>query len=718
MQNANTLKVILTFVSLSLLLSLLQNQSLAAPSFANSNFRQLWEYSDKLVDEVPNSGRGFTWGPNSFAVLQEDYAEGIGGKRQVQYFDKSRMELSPDGRTVTNGLLTKELVTGQQQVGNNAFVSRPPSTTPVAGDSNNATAPTYASFKNVITSQPGENTAPARTNQIVNSAVDKAGNVSTLTNLPAQITIAYYEPLLGHNVPTVFLDYQNLIGRIWNGASYINGRVYTDNPTANVFGLPISEPFWLRAVVGGVEKDILTQLFERRILTYTPSNPDPFKVEMGNIGQHYYQWRYAGSAPPKTPARITFWYGLSGELGTVVEELVARYNRSQNFYTVTAVQQTNYDETITRFNSALAGGSLPNLVQIYDIGLQRMIDTKHIIPMQNLIERDNFEIINDFEPAVKSYYTIGNRLYSMPFNSSVPLMYFDKKAFREVGLDPEKRIWTYDELADAARKLIRRNGNSVNRYGVGFTSYSWIFEQQLATQDALFAEPNNGREVRATNLVFNNSAGENWLNLIKNLSSEEVVTFYGNETSNAGRRDNDFLNGRTSIVFNSSALLRSYLNQSAGRIELGVAYLPRPSGAKGGVAIGGASLWITDQGTSAQQEAAWDFVQWLSQPETQAYWSSRTGYYPVRKAAYDLKEMQDFISQVPQFQIAVDQLRATQPSFATQGAVFGTFTSARQEIEAAINSFITGSRDTAKAALDEAARRANTTLQQYNSSIK
>jgi ABC-type transport system substrate-binding protein len=297
MQYGNVLKIVLMFLSLSLLLSLFQDQSIAAPNFANSNFRQLWEYSDKLVDEIPNPGRGFTWGPNSFAVLQEDYQEGVGGKRQVQYFDKSRMELATDGRTVTNGLLTKELVTGQQQVGNSAFVSRTPAITPVAGDSDNANAPNYASFKNVITSQPGENTAPDKNNQIVNSAIDKAGNVTTLTNPPAQVTIGYYEPLLGHNVPTVFLDYQNIVGRVWNGSAYTNGRVYTDNPTANVFGLPISEPFWIKAKVGGVEKDILTQLFERRVLTYTPSNPDPFKVEMGNIGQHYYQWRYAEGVP-------------------------------------------------------------------------------------------------------------------------------------------------------------------------------------------------------------------------------------------------------------------------------------------------------------------------------------------------------------------------------------------------------------------------------------
>ncbi|CAA9245390.1 MAG: hypothetical protein AVDCRST_MAG26-1639, partial [uncultured Chloroflexia bacterium] len=58
------------------------------------------------------------------------------------------------------------------------------------------------------------------------------------------------------------------------------------------FGYPITEPYWTVARVGGVDKHVLAQLFERRALTYTPGNPPGFEVEMGNVGQHYHQWRY------------------------------------------------------------------------------------------------------------------------------------------------------------------------------------------------------------------------------------------------------------------------------------------------------------------------------------------------------------------------------------------------------------------------------------------
>ena len=122
------------------------------------------------------------------------------------------------------------------------------------------------------------------------------------------------------------------------------------------------------------------------------------------------------------------------------------YNSSQSKYYVEAIQQPDYDATITKFNTSLAGGDLPNVVQIYDIGTQRMIDTKRILPVQDFIDKEKLPLVDDLEPAVARYYTIGGKLYSMPFNSSAPVMYYDKNAFKEVGLDPEKKIWTYDEI--------------------------------------------------------------------------------------------------------------------------------------------------------------------------------------------------------------------------------------------------------------------------------
>ncbi len=420
--------------------------------------------------------------------------------------------------------------------------------------------------------------------------------------------------------------------------------------------------------------------------------------------------------------KVTFWYGLTGFNGEVVKQVVDKYNASQTKYLVQAVAQPDYDATINKLNTSLAGGELPNVVQVYDIGTQRMIDTQKVVAVGDLITKDKLDVLKDLEPAVASYYTIGGKLWSMPFNSSAPVMYFDKAAFREAGLDPNKRIWTYDELAVAAKKLTKKDADGkVIRAGIGFTLYSWILEEELATQGALFADPGNGRKQRATKLVFNNPAGVAWLNFLKRTLDDGSGRSFGIDGgANSTARDAAFVNGDSAITFNSIASLRGYLKNStdAGKgVDVGTAFIPRPTGAKGGVIIGGASLWITNTGTTDEQAGAWDFVKFTSRPDIQAFFSSNTGYYPTRKAAYAEPEMKDTLAKYPQFQVAVDELRTTAASPATQGAVFGTFVKTRSNVQAAMEQFLSGKFPTAQAALDDAAKKSSAELAEYNALV-
>lgn len=443
----------------------------------------------------------------------------------------------------------------------------------------------------------------------------------------------------------------------------------------------------------------------------------------------------APAAPTVTPfptvpqaagsTKITFWYGLTGFNGGIVQQLVNRFNESQTQYYVEAIQQPNYDDTINKLNTSLAGGSLPNVVQIYDIGTQRMIDTNRIVPVQDFIDKEGLtSLLDDLEPAVRRYYTINNKMYSMPFNSSAPVMYYDKNAFKEVGLDPEKPPQTYDEVIEAARKLVKKDASgNITRSGVDFSLYGWILEQEMATQGALLAEPDNGRGAeRANKLVFNSEAGQNWLNFLKQLQDEGLGRSMGRHsgTTAGSTLGANFSKGEAAITFESIAVLRNWSNQAVnagGKVDVGVGFLPKPAGAPGGVIIGGASIWITNEGTPEQQQAAWKFVEFVSSPESQAFFASNTGYYPTRQAAYDLPEMKDALAKYPQFQVAVDELRATAESPATAGAVFGTFAGARPLVEGAMEAYMLGTASSAKEALDEAAATANENLEEYNSTV-
>lgn len=272
--------------------------------FADAAFKTVWERTDSPAVQA---GRTYFWGPQPWFDYAEFMRQGQNGFRTVQYFDKARMEINDTGTRsyhggVTNGLLVVEMVSGDLRLGMDVFDTdrRPPSEVPVAGDPGflNPDAPTYVSFQGLSTIRNNGYTDPDRTGQPVNAAIDKAGNLSSRSDLGAahpETAISYYEVSTGHNVSRVFRDFITQ-----SGLYFENGQVQRGQIVDPVFttGLPITDPYWTRAKVGGVEKDVLVQLYERRVLTYVADNPDGYKVEMGNVGQHYFQWRYPHMGRP------------------------------------------------------------------------------------------------------------------------------------------------------------------------------------------------------------------------------------------------------------------------------------------------------------------------------------------------------------------------------------------------------------------------------------
>ena len=299
-------KVLLLSVCLVLLTGLLP-AGLSAQSFADSAFEAVWQRTDKPIADS-RVARSWMWGPQPLTeAVSESYAESPGGIRTVQYFDKARMEINDPNADrgsqwfVTNGLLVREMVDGHIQIGNSAFEPRSPAQETVAGDSAavNASCPTYASYT-LLTWTRADN----RMGQKVTNMLAKDGTVSDdpTKSSYSGTEIAYYDETNGHNIPKVLWNMMNQSGLI-----YANGRFQTGKVVDWLFamGYPISEPYWVRCKVAGEEKDVLVQLFERRVLTYTPSNAAGWQVEMGNVGLHYYTWRYGATGPvtppPSTP---------------------------------------------------------------------------------------------------------------------------------------------------------------------------------------------------------------------------------------------------------------------------------------------------------------------------------------------------------------------------------------------------------------------------------
>lgn len=304
------------------------------PVFSNLQFRNRWVEQDRLVGQA-GVERGYTWGPavaGTELIQSEPYRESPNGVRLVQYFEKGRMEINQpftDNR-VTTGLLVRDLVTGRRQDGDNTFTDLPASQTQVAGDdvSVNPTAPVYASFRNVITFGGADaNSKPSAPGAVINQLINKAGQVSTFTP-PEQLTIGAYQSETGHNIAKVFEDFKNLRGPVIDpvgGDQRNNQPIYTDNPTVNVFGYAVTEPYWVLTRVAGVERPVLVQLFQRRVLTYNPALSGQ-KVEMGNLGQHYYKWRYIENKDTALPPPVIPAAGClpaSSTTGTTVQACVS-----------------------------------------------------------------------------------------------------------------------------------------------------------------------------------------------------------------------------------------------------------------------------------------------------------------------------------------------------------------------------------------------------------
>jgi sn-glycerol 3-phosphate transport system substrate-binding protein len=415
--------------------------------------------------------------------------------------------------------------------------------------------------------------------------------------------------------------------------------------------------------------------------------------------------------------KLTFWHALGGTNGEVVSNLVNQFNDSQTDIFVQDVYQGSYDDLVNKFRAGLQSKDGPHILQVYDIGQRFMIDSKAIEPMQTFIDADKFDL-SQFEQPILNYYTVDKKLNAMPFNTSNPILYYNKDAFKAAGLDPAKPPRTWDDVSAAAQALTKKDASGKAQPGLCFAIYGWFFEQWLATQNALYAEPDNGRGAqRATKIVYNADPGVKIMDWWKGMIDKGTAANLGRNT---GDVQNAFAAGQVAIIVESTAALKGILTKAGDKFQIGTGYMPRPTtgGEQGGIIMGGAALYISNQKADKEKQAAWKFVQFLAQPKQQGFFNIGTGYFPIRKDAYDLPEVKDNMTKYPQFQTAVDQLHANPSNPATSGAVLGVFTQSRTtDNEGAIEEILLG-KSTSKVALDKAAANSQKALDQYNASVK
>jgi sn-glycerol 3-phosphate transport system substrate-binding protein len=412
---------------------------------------------------------------------------------------------------------------------------------------------------------------------------------------------------------------------------------------------------------------------------------------------------------------VSFWHAMDGKNAEVLTQLVKEFNdQNKGKIEVKATYAGKYDDAITKYKAAIQSKSTPDLIQIYDIGTQFMIDAKQTVPMQSFIDRDKLDV-SDLQPNITGYYSVDKKLNSMPFNTSMPLLYINKSLFTKAGLDPNKPPTNLDEIRAAAEKLSKKNGGPAD-YGFGAAIYGWLLEQFMATSGQEYCNNGNGRTGRATSVNLASDTDLAVVSWWQKMVKDGLAANTGRDTKAAQAA---FKSGQVAMNLESTGQLGGYSQAAkAGGWELGATNYPHvKAGETGGPIIGGASLWINGVNhKDANKEAAWQFVKFLSSPKSQATWHTGTGYFPNSKGALNQPVDVEYRKANPLFDVAVQQLDSTKLTTATQGCLLGVMPQARKASEDGLESALNGADP--KAAMTKAADAVAAQAKTYNDSTK
>ena len=353
----------------------------------------------------------------------------------------------------------------------------------------------------------------------------------------------------------------------------------------------------------------------------------------------------AATPLPAAAVDLTMYYpvAVGGPVTKIIDDMVGRFHNENPDIKVTAVYAGNYTDTMTKAMTAMKGGQPPQLSVLLSTDVFTLIDEKAIIPIDDLVTDKAW--LTGFYPAFMANGQIEGKTWSIPFQRSTIVLYWNKDAFKEAGLDPEKAPTTWDEMESFGKKLIKKDGANVTRWGVEIptTGYAYWMLQALAIENGQKMMNEAGNEVYLT-APKTVAALDYWVGLTKTVMPAGTIDWATLRT--------DFLEGKTAMMWHTTGNLTAV--KDGAKFNFGVAMLPAKE--RRGSPTGGGSFYVFKSATPEQQKAAVKFMQWMTKPEIAAEWSIKTGYVAVTPAAYKTKAMEDYVKSFPAATVARDQL--------------------------------------------------------------
>ncbi len=416
--------------------------------------------------------------------------------------------------------------------------------------------------------------------------------------------------------------------------------------------------------------------------------------------------------PRAGPVTIDFWHSEVASNHEALQRLVASFNASQDEVQVRETFQGTYADAMAKIIASLGTGQLPAVILMSETEIQRLIDSGAVAPVEDFIDRDDYDL-SDLDERAVGYYTVEDKLWAMPFALEMTLLYYNKAMFREAGLDPERPPQDLEEVREYSEKIFKKEGSELTRTGLAIDIKPWL-PAILDLHGDLYVDEGNGHDGRATEVLFDNETGRWFFQWWHDMIDNELAI-------NVGRNPEFIENflamaaGRAAMTFSYAGALRSVidaLEAGAGEgVEIGISTLPGVPGSEG-LSASVYGLWIFGQRPQEEQEAAWKFIQWLMEPEQQAVWYSGSGYLPASRSAVDLPAAQDILESYPLFQVPLDAYLSTPPK-PPWGAILGPSEEVTQAVLGEVEETLLAGKDPIQA-LEDAASQSDQIIEEYN----
>lgn len=408
---------------------------------------------------------------------------------------------------------------------------------------------------------------------------------------------------------------------------------------------------------------------------------------------------------------VDFWHSMGDtKRAGWIQARADEYNKTHPETKIVPSYKGSYNDSLQATILAARQGKPPALVQIFEVGSQLALDSGMFQPISGIKNVD----FGDYLKPVINYYTIGGKVNSLPFNSSSPVLYFNKDLMKKAGLDPKNPPTTFGALQKACAKI---DAAKLGTTCFGMSMNGWFVEQWMAEQGVTLLNNGNGRTGRATATNLDSPAAAKIFNFMKTMNDNKWYTYSGKLEDWDGS-DAIFTNGKAVFHITSTADIGNIRDAAKkNNYEIGVGVLPIPDGSKrNGVVIGGASLWVPKAINKQQAEAALDFALYMTNTKNMADWHKLTGYYPVRQSSIEALRKQGWFTQTPLQLVAFNQLTKTVPSPATAGGLNGAAIQTRKIIEEGIQKVLGG--QSVADALKDTKTRADAALNEYNANFK